>query len=90
MLEVDKGKKVTKPDFPKKFPNRQKSRKCGQNGGFWQYRGSIKCIPLVLIIVVVSIQQQKDVLFESRCSGGGAVGLIEHFLIFDFYSLLNL
>ena len=37
VLEVDKGKKVTEPDFPKKIPIRQKLRKCGQNGGFLRF-----------------------------------------------------
>ena len=34
MLDIDKRKKVTKPDYPKKFWIIQKVRKCGQNDSF--------------------------------------------------------
>jgi len=34
MLDIDKLRKVTKPDYPKKFWIIQKVRKCGQNDGF--------------------------------------------------------
>ena len=35
MLDIDKRKKVTKPDYPKKFWIIQKVQKCGQNDSFW-------------------------------------------------------
>ena len=34
MLDIDKVKKVTKPDYPKKIWIIQKVQKCGQNDGF--------------------------------------------------------
>ena len=34
MLDIDKRKKVTKPDYPKKFWIIQKVQKCGQNDSF--------------------------------------------------------
>ena len=34
MLDDDKRKKVTKPDYPKKFWIIQKVQKCGQNDSF--------------------------------------------------------
>ena len=37
MLYIDKRKKVTKPDYPKKFWIIQKVQKCGQNDTFFTY-----------------------------------------------------
>jgi hypothetical protein len=34
MLEIDNLRKVTDPDYPKKFWIIQKVQKCGQNDGF--------------------------------------------------------
>ena len=34
MLDIDKRKKVTKPDYPKNFWIIQKVQKCGQNDSF--------------------------------------------------------
>ena len=34
MFDIDKRKKVTKPDYPKKFWIIQKVQKCGQNDSF--------------------------------------------------------
>ena len=37
MLDIDKGSKVTRPDFPKKSRFIHKVQKCGQND-FWDFR----------------------------------------------------
>ena len=37
MLDIDKRKKVTKPDYPKKFWIIQKVQKCGQNDSFFDF-----------------------------------------------------
>ena len=37
MLDIDKRKKVTKPDYPKKFWIIQKVPKCGQNDSFFDF-----------------------------------------------------
>ena len=37
MLDIDKRKKVTKPDYPKKNWIIQKVKKCGQNDSFFTF-----------------------------------------------------